>query len=364
VVCHARTVKRFLRNRIAAWARRRQGLDVPPFTFHSRRIYILPTRLGVSFGVMLVVMLIAGLNYGNSAALFLTFLLGGFALVSMHQCHRNLLRAKFVSAAASPFFAGVNGRLRVTLANEERFVRYGIEVAVPDSAGASADIAVNGQAHVDVVLPPSKRGVLRIDRLHVSTSFPYNLFRAWTWVHMPIEVVVYPRAQGSIPMPMESGEKAGTRAMAIAGSDEWLGLRPFRDGDSPRQVAWKAYARGAPLLVKEYSALGAELRLFEFSKLPQLETEARLEQLARWVVEAESRGERYGLVLPGHRFGADSGPQHRHECLEALALYGLPRDALPGHDSDTPSPMRDEPSRSRSPDGVGASLQQRARDAR
>jgi uncharacterized protein (DUF58 family) len=126
-------------------------------------------------------------------------------------------------------------------------------------------------------------------------------------------------------MPLESGSKAGSRAMALTGADEWRTLRPFRDGDSPRQVAWKAYARGSPLLVKEYSALGAELRLFDFAQLPQLEIEARLEQLARWIVDADSRGERYGLLMPARVFEPDSGPQHRHECLEALARHGLPR---------------------------------------
>jgi uncharacterized protein (DUF58 family) len=320
-------MKRFLRNRIAAWARRRQGLDVPPFTLHSRRIYILPTRLGIAFGIMLVVMLIAGINYGNSAAMFLTFLLGSFGLVCMHQCHQNLLRTSFVSASASPMFADAHGALRVTLGNDARFARYGIEVSVLDGAAGSADIPPNSHAQANVVLPKSKRGLLRIDRLHVSTSFPYNLFRAWTWAHLPIEIVVYPRALGKLPMPTESGQKAGSRTMAHAGSDEWLGLRPFRDGDSPRQVAWKAYARGAPLLVKEYSALGAELRLFDFAKLQHLEVEARLEQISRWVVDADSRGERYGLTMPGRRIEPDSGPQHRHECLHALALYGQPRHA-------------------------------------
>ena len=38
-------------------------------------------------------MLLAGLNYTNSLALFLTFLLAAFALVVMQQCHRNLLGA-------------------------------------------------------------------------------------------------------------------------------------------------------------------------------------------------------------------------------------------------------------------------------
>lgn len=320
-------MKELLRNRIAAWARRRQGLDVPPFSFHRRRIYILPTGLGMAFTVMLVVMLIAGINYGSSAAMFLTFLLGGFTLVCMHQCHRNLLRVFFVSASAPPMFAGKPGVLRVVFSSDTSFARYGIEVAALKSPNVGTDIPVRGQSHVDVPLPPSKRGTLLVDRLYVSTSFPYNLFRAWTWVHFPIEVTVYPRPHGSLPMPSESGEKSGPRSMAIAGSDEWQGLRPFREGDSPRQVAWKAYARGAPLLVKEYTALGAELRVFDYSQLPQLDIESRLEQLTRWIVDAESRGERYALVLPGRTFEADSGPQHRHECLSALASHGLTKDA-------------------------------------
>ena len=319
-------MRQYLRARIATWARRRQGLDAPPFTFHSRRIYILPTKFGLGFGAMLAIMLIAGLNYANSAALFLTFLLAGFALVSMHQCHRNLLRTSFVSASAPPMFAGARGALHVTLGNDARFARYGIEIVALDSQAGSIDIPINGQAQASVPLPASKRGVLRIGRLHVSTSYPYNLFRAWTYVHMPIEVLVYPRAHGSAPMPMETGRKTGGRAMALAGADEWRSLRPFRDGDSPRQVAWKAYARGAPLLVKEYSALGAELRLFDFTQLQHLDVETRLEQLARWIVDADSRGERYGLIMPARVFEPDTGPQHRHECLEALARHGLPRD--------------------------------------
>src|SRR5215470_7307164 len=139
-------MKKFLRARIANWARRRQGADVPPFTLHSRRIYILPTRLGLAFGGMLGIMLIAGLNYANSSAMFLAFLLAGFALVSMHQCHRNLLRASFVSASAPPMFAGARGALHVTLGNDARFARYGIEITALDGKPASIDIPVDGHA--------------------------------------------------------------------------------------------------------------------------------------------------------------------------------------------------------------------------
>jgi uncharacterized protein (DUF58 family) len=169
-----------------------------------------------------------------------------------------------------------------------------------------------------------------VDRLHLVTTHPFGLFRAWTWVHAPIEMLVYPRPQGLLPWPADIGNKPGQRSLTHAGADEWLGLRPFRDGDSPRQVDWKAYARDAPLLVKEYSAAGAEVRIFDLSHLGHLGTEAQLEQLARWVVDAESSGERYGLQLPNRHIRADHGPQHRHQCLAALAVVGM-EDAGRGH---------------------------------
>ena len=136
-------------------------------------------------------------------------------------------------------------------------------------------------------------------------------------------MLVYPHPHGRLPLPAEDARNAGARAHTGAGADEWAGLRPFRDGDSPRQVDWKAYAREAPLLVKEYVQGASELRMFDFVQLRSLDPEARLSQLARWVVDAEAQGERYGLVLPGAQLTPDRGPEHRHRCLAALALFPL-----------------------------------------
>jgi uncharacterized protein (DUF58 family) len=308
---------------MAAWIRRRQGADALPLTLQRRRLYILPTRAGWGFGVLLLFMLVAGLNYGSSLALFLTFLLGGFALVTMHLCHRNLLGASLQTADAPPTFALRAGSLRVTLGNTTPVWRYRIESGVSDDPTLAADVPAQGKQHIDLPVSAPTRGMVRVDRLRLTTAHPFGLFRAWTWVHAPIEMMVYPRPHGSLPMPTVSGRKSGTRSQGHSGADEWRGLRPFRDGDSPRQVDWKAYAREAPLLVKEYSSAGSELRIFDFTRLGKLDTEARLEQLTRWVVDAEERGERYGLELPDVHIAPDHGADHRHLCLTALALYGL-----------------------------------------
>jgi uncharacterized protein (DUF58 family) len=316
-------MKHYLRERMARWVRRRQGPDSLPLTLARRRLYILPTRTGMGFGLLLILMLVAGLNYANSIALFLTFLLVGFTLVAMHQCHRNLLGAQLSAASAQPTFARHNGCLRLTFDNAGPTARLRIAAGVGYEPTTAADLPGRGRESIELTVAAPKRGIVQIDRLHLVTTHPFGLFRAWTWVHAPIAMLVYPQPRGSLPMPTNSGNKSGTRSLANTGADEWLGLRPFRDGDSPRQVDWKAYAREAPLLVKEYSAAGSELRLFEFGSLPQLRTESKLEQLARWIVDAEAVGERYGLTLPGLHFKPDRGPEHRHRCLAALAMFQL-----------------------------------------
>jgi uncharacterized protein (DUF58 family) len=308
---------------MAAWIRRRQGDDTLPLILQRRRVYILPTRAGWGFLILLLFMLIAGLNYANSLALFLTFLLSGFVLVTMNLCHRNLLGTRLHAATAPPTFASRPGSLRLTFENQAAAARYQIESGIDDEATRAADVPARGRQHLDLPVAAPKRGLVTLDRLKLTTTHPFGLFRTWTWVHAPISMLVYPRPFGSLPMPSESGRKSGSRSQGHSGADEWHGLRPFRDGDSPRQVDWKAYAREAPLLVKEYSAAGSELRLFRFGQLTPLGPEARLEQIARWVVEAEERGDRYGLELPGMHIAPDRGPDHRHKCLAALALYGV-----------------------------------------
>lgn len=313
-----------MRDRIARYARRRQGADTFPLTLERRRLYVLPTRAGLAFAVLVLVMLVASLNYANSLALGFTFVFAGFALVAMHRCHRNLLGLTLTGAETQPAFAGGTARLRVAMLNDAALFRGAVECGLSSAQLVPADLPAETRAHFDLDVPAPRRGVLCIDRLRVTTTFPFGLFRAWTWVHAPLETVVYPRAEGTRAPPAAPEGRSGLRAQGGTGDDEWLGLRPFRDGDSPRRVAWKAVARGGALMVKEYGVASDDLRHFDFDALAGLDPEARLEQLSRWIVDAEARGDRYGLTVHGARIEPARGPQHRHRCLRALALYGLP----------------------------------------
>jgi uncharacterized protein (DUF58 family) len=315
-------MRAFMQRRMAAWIRRRQGLDRLPVTLQRRRLYILPTGPGIAFGALLLMMLIAGLNYANSLALLVTFLLAGLALVAMHACHRNLLGLDVAELSSRDSFAGEEAALQLRLANSSAQPRPGIELDTAGQAPVTCIAPAAGDTLVTLHLPTPRRGVMPVGRLRIMTTWPFGLFRAWTWLHLSHEIIVYPRPAGRRPWPLAAGSRTGTAPRASGEADEWATLRAFRDGDSPRQVAWKAYARGAPLLVKEYTASGSAERMFEFEALAGLDTEQRLSQLSGWIVKSAADGERFGLDLPRRRIDLDQGQVHRQRCLRALAVFG------------------------------------------
>jgi uncharacterized protein (DUF58 family) len=291
-----------------------------------RRLYILPTRAGAGFTLLVLGMLVAGLNYANSLALLGAFVLGAFVIVAMNACHRNLLGLEIVALHAEPAFAGEDARLLVEFSNPGRQMRGALEIEAiwgpePILRGASqlARLPSAATARSTVSLRTSRRGVFDLQRLRLQSSFPFGLFRAWTWLHVSRELLVFPRPAGAQTPPADPGSRERLSPSRAAGGDEWQDLRPFRVGDSPRQVAWKIYARDLPLLVKVYGGQARESLHFDLAAVATPSREDALSQIARWIVDAESRGARYRLTLADQAFAEGRGGSHQRRCLEALA---------------------------------------------
>jgi uncharacterized protein (DUF58 family) len=314
----ARPLQAWLRD----WARRRQGPDDDPVLLHRRRIYILPTALGLGFAASLAGMLLASMNYNNNMGFALTFLLAGLGLVTMHWCHQNLSGVTARRFRVQPTFAGRPARLEITLANAGADARYDLQVSSAGLRSEFLDLAAgqSGELHVD--LPTVQRGRLVVDRIGVHTTFPFGLFHAWAWLHPSCEGVVYPAPAEHAPAPPTGGpEDAEGRWDEHRGEDDFAGLRPFRTGDSPRRVAWKAAARGEELPVKQFAGSARGSAWLDWDTLPGMPAEARLSVLCRWVLDAHAGGDAFGLRVPGAEILPAIGPMHRHRCLAALALY-------------------------------------------
>lgn len=309
--------------RVQRWARVRQGEDQVPLALQARRIYILPTRAGLAAAVLLFVMLLAGMNYNNSLALSLCFMLCGIALVSMHECHRTLAGLRLAQARAADTFSGRDGEILLSVENVDSRLRSSLRIRHADSAVTDFALESGEVQSLHVPFRAGARGRQRIDRLKLWTEAPLGLFWAWSWLYLPLEVWVYPAPAGVRALPAHAVPQGGKQRHRHVGEEEWAWLRAFQPSDSPRSVAWKAFARGAPLMVAQYHAPASRERLLDLATTPGANLEVKLSQLTLWVLECERLGERYELRLPSLTVAAGHGNAQRRACLTALAQCGL-----------------------------------------
>ena len=289
-----------------------------PVRITRKRIYVLPTGFGLFIAAILATMLVGGLNYNNNPALLLVFLLAGAAHNSLVHAHLIISGVRLRALHADSVFAGQAMRLKLRFDADGARERPGLELLC-GPARNQFELAASEESEIVLELPTHRRGWLELPRLRLSTLRPFGLARAWSWLRPDTRLLVYPALDPeapSLPDALGDGDSPRTRAHG----EQPHHLREYRPGDMPRQIAWKASARADRLLVREYeSAIAREIEL-DWQKLPNLPHEARIRRLARWVVEAERSGCRYGLRLPGWQLPPGRGPEHRHACLRALAL--------------------------------------------
>jgi uncharacterized protein (DUF58 family) len=326
-----RTLIRRLRakvdGRTQAWLKRRQGADRDPVQLHRKRIYILPTRLGLAYAAMVFAMVLGGLNYNNNLGLGLAFLLVSLGLVAMHHCHGTLSGLALRLLSTQSAFTGQDVRFGLLLENRARAARPRIEVTAGAGAFSVVDVPASGSAPAEIGIPAPKRGRIRLERFVLATRHPLGLFRAWAVVHPDYSAIAWPQpSERRLPPAGVETDTGGAQDRA-QGEEDFAGLKPYQVGDSLRRIAWKAYARGQGLHTKQYAGTDVVSHVFDWDSLPGLDTESRLSQLCRWVIDAHERGEAFGLRLPGNVIEANIGTAHYERCLDALALFepGAPR---------------------------------------
>lgn len=310
-----------LHRRIRTWAVRRHGVSPDPFTVPGRRIYILPTGLGVAFAVMVFAMFLGAMNYANNLALALSFLLGALGLVAMHHCQRNLAGVRLSIAGSDSVFAGEAARFHLAIENPAAVGRYAISAANDYSESSSVSLNADARAVVELDVPSARRGLLALDQFQISSRHPFGLFRSWTYVQLPAQCVIYPKLAPAGRTPPVHETDIGGMQDARLGDEDFVGLRDFHAGDSPRRIAWKAYARSETLAVKQYAGSAVRSHSFDWHALASLDTEARLSQLARWIEDAHAAGHAYSLRMPHEQLATNVGSAHRDRCLRALALF-------------------------------------------
>lgn len=306
-------------------------------TFSGKpRVYIMPTKFGYLLAFILFVMLLGAINYSNSIAHLLVFLLVSLSHIAMLYTHRNIAKIELKYASAEPVFVGQKALFDVVLNNPSNNQVVQINIALHNAVQTKrrwfsflgnfkhqtslSDIDAAQTASASVILKPTARGYQSLGRLRINSHFPLGLFNSWKYLETTATVLVYPRPFGELPLPSRTSDGKQTLNSLSPGQEDFAGFKKYRSGDPHYAIAWKALAKDDVLRTKQFTTAQSQRYLIRW-KDTQGNTEARLSQLCKWLVDADKQQASTRLELPTKSIGFGVGPKHLETCLTALALY-------------------------------------------
>ncbi len=297
-----------------------------------------PTGLWLIFGPVLGCMWLAAVNYSNNLVYAILYLVGSLSFISIFHTWRNMATLRVEHLRISPAFAGEEVRIEIYLrAPDERpvyglvFERLGKETGywrpsrptpLTLPAGGRGRMAAGDSLSVEVTFPGVRRGMYRFEALQVKTSYPFGLFSVSFRVPVDEVYFIYPQIKGKTDWPaLQPGGEDGSPNSPHPG-DDFSGVRPYIPGEPLRHVDWKAFARGRPLSIKQFTGGGGQELWLDAAQMSRMTLEARLSQLALWIVNAEKEEIPYALKLGRTTMPLGLGPAQARRALEALAVAG------------------------------------------
>lgn len=292
-------------------------------TLDQRRIFIFPGPRGGLFALVLVLLFLGGINYGNNQVLLLCFLLASLFNTAILHTYRNLSGLRIEASRAHGGFAGDAVDLDIVISGAPGRAHRGILLRWDDAAELRVDIEPDQPQTLRFSIPVTHRGRYVPPRLALRSFYPLGIIRAWSYVALDMEALVWPKPVADELPPADDGseeiaEHEGRRARGV---DEFDGLVRYVPGDAQTRIEWRVYARTDELFTKRFTEPGRSRLWLDFAAFRQHDTEARLSRLCHWAVTMEQREQPYGLRVPGTVIEPGQGEEHHQQVLRALALF-------------------------------------------
>lgn len=181
-----------------------EGPQTAPYYLSHRRVYILPTKQGLAFALLLFIMLLGSINYSNSLGYFLTFLLASLSVVAIFHTYNNLLHLTIGPAICKPVFASEEAEFIVKVDNLSHQTRYSVKAFTSQRLYTLVDLKENSLNTLSIKHVFNQRGFNPLPRFTIDSSFPFGLFRAWTFVELAQKLLVYPKPSSHSSLPIIS----------------------------------------------------------------------------------------------------------------------------------------------------------------
>ena len=220
------------------------------------------SREGKRFFLATVLIVVASLNTGNNLIYLILSMMLSIGVLSVVILGLNMRGLTLSVFQSQPVFANSPADIDITISNAKKIPSYSVRVLLPQQNGGDAYFPeIPGRSHLSKSAPVlySRRGRYGHGDIFFESSFPFIFLSKRVSSRSDREVIVYPeikKIDGIIP---ESAlDECETCPPKFGRGDTLAMIREFRYGDDWRRIHWKASAKTAKLMVKEYA--GEELQ--------------------------------------------------------------------------------------------------------
>ncbi|MFA6290918.1 MAG: DUF58 domain-containing protein [Victivallales bacterium] len=219
---------------------------------------VVPTKKGIAF-LCLCGLVYLSATQSQSGLLFLILgvIVGAFALnVFMSLLLIRNVKVEMAGTIKATEGCPVPSPLKIT--NSSKFSLGLIEIISQHGVLARIySLPASADSHVmpEIVFP--RRGIYPLKKLLLKSAYPFGLVRTTLRLAGSGEAVVFPDIYKCLPPqasgfePMVGGGCQG-KYSSPSGFD-FSGVRPMQSGDSFRHIHWKSSAKGAGIMIKEFS---------------------------------------------------------------------------------------------------------------
>jgi uncharacterized protein (DUF58 family) len=235
----------------------------------------------------------------------------------------------------------VRARLSVTNDSTRSVPPFRVDDHFPATGRASAAcerLAREGRAELEFPRVAERRGVFTAAPVTLSSGAPFGLMRAKRTLEVSSPMTVVPGwvELRSFPILEPSSYPSDVlheRARTGAG-EEFLGVREYRPGDSPRAVHWRSTARAGRLMVREYeehpsARVAVVLTGADHGSAPESSFEMLVSAVASVALYAIATGHPVELVRPTPDGDADMLVEPEKDTLLDWLAAAEPVDAGP-----------------------------------
>lgn len=241
-----------------------------------------------------------------------------------------------------------NVRVKLAIANRWPWPVWGLAVergffAEENPSGDTPAVAlarVAGWSESDFYweFRPPLRGVYPTEPPRLATGFPFGIWHARREIVVENELLVWPRTTRLTSIPPVSGRDltvAGMLSNHVGDEGDFLGVRPYRQGDLLRHVHWAQTARRDSFVICERQSTARRTVRVTMDVDPNVHRGDRIDGSLEWTVrvgasicqEFLAHSSHVECVIGDRRIVVEPGPNGLKRLLDALARFSPEEDS-------------------------------------